>query len=201
VVKAAQRRIFWRTRAPRLRTRRSSGGGLGPPTDAPDPLAEISHGASLRRYSPHGGLPRARCTWPAIKQQSAARLARRAKMPGGADRVADEDAGNTTFAEGRPARELSSPHRASTFTFVIGAGHSSMLLEALKEDTLPSSKWPQAGNISQQIRKAQSRFGSDFGTRAQARARRPDGFQRFSPSVSCKTVSSSSQRQIGASSN
>jgi hypothetical protein len=120
------------------------GGGLGPPTDAPDPLQKY-------RWYILGGFAAvlaAGAVYVASKQQSAARLARRAKLPGGADRVADEDA-EYEFAEGRPARELSSPHRASPSPSSSGAGHSSMLLEALKEELFQLEVDRKQGNISQ----------------------------------------------------
>jgi len=121
------------------------GGGLGPPTDAPDPLQKY-------RWYILGGFAAvlaAGAVYVASKQQSAARPASRAKLPRGADRVADEDA-EYEFAEAPSARELSSPHRTSPSPSSSSAGRSSMLLEALKEELFQLEVDRQQGNISQQ---------------------------------------------------
>jgi len=85
----------------------------------------------------------------ASKQQSGARPASRAKLPRAADRVADEDA-EYEFAEVPPARELSSPPRASPAPSSSGAGRSSILLEALKEELFQLEVERKQGNISPQ---------------------------------------------------
>jgi hypothetical protein len=121
------------------------GGGLGPPTDAPDPLQKY-------RWYILGGFTAvlaAGAVYVASKQQSAARLASRAKLPRGGDRVADEDAGYE-FAEVPSARELSSPHWASPSPSSSGAGRSSILLEALKEELFQLEVDRKQGNISPQ---------------------------------------------------
>ena len=120
------------------------GGGLGPPTDAPDPLQKY-------RWYILGGFAAvlaAGAVYVASKQQSAARPASRAKLPRGADRVADEDA-EYEFAEVRPARELSSARRASPSSSSSGAGRPSILLEALKEELFQLEVDRKQGNISQ----------------------------------------------------
>jgi hypothetical protein len=121
------------------------GGGLGPPTDAPDPLQKY-------RWYILGGFAAvlaAGAVYVASKQQSAARPASRAKLPRAADRVADEDA-EYEFAEVPPARELSSPPRASPAPSSSGAGRSSILLEALKEELFQLEVERKQGNISPQ---------------------------------------------------
>jgi hypothetical protein len=119
------------------------GGGLGPPVDAPDPLSKY-------RWYILGGFAAvlaAGAVYVASKQQSAARAASRAKMPRSADRVADED-GEYEFAEVPSARELSSSHRASASASSSGAGRSSILLEALKEELFQLEVDRKQGNIS-----------------------------------------------------
>jgi hypothetical protein len=121
------------------------GGGLGPPTDAPDPLQKY-------RWYILGGFAAvlaAGAVYVASKQQSAARAARRAKLPGSADGVADQD-GEYEFAEVPSARELSSPHRVSPSPSSSGAGRSSILLEALKEELFQLEVDRKQGNISPQ---------------------------------------------------
>ena len=121
------------------------GGGLGPPTDAPDPLQKY-------RWYILGGFAAvltAGAVYVASKQQSAARPASRAKLPRGAHRVADEDA-EYEFAEVPSARELSSPPRASPAPSSSGAGRSSILLEALKEELFQLEVDRKQGNISPQ---------------------------------------------------
>jgi len=121
------------------------GGGLGPPTDAPDPLQKY-------RWYILGGFAAvlaAGAVYVASKQQSAARPASRAKLPRGADGVADEHT-EYEFAEVPSARELSSPHRASPSPSSAGAGRSSILLEALKEELFQLEVDRKQGNISPQ---------------------------------------------------
>jgi len=121
------------------------GGGLGPPTDAPDPLQKY-------RWYILGGFAAvlaAGAVYVASKQQSAARAASRAKLPGSADGVPDED-GEYELAEVPSARELSSPHRASPSPSSSGAGRSSILLEALKEELFQLEVDRKQGNISPQ---------------------------------------------------
>jgi len=120
------------------------GGGLGPPTDAPDPLQKY-------RWYILGGFAAvlaAGAVYVASKQPSAARPASRAKLPRGAHRVADQD--EYEFAEVPSARELSSPPRASPAPSSSGAGRSSILLEALKEELFQLEVDRKQGNISPQ---------------------------------------------------
>jgi hypothetical protein len=121
------------------------GGGLGPPTDAPDPLQKY-------RWYILGGFAAvlaAGAVYVASKQQSAAHAASRAKLPRSADGVADEDR-EYEFAENPSARELSSPHRASPSPSSSGAERSSILLEALKEELFQLEVDRKQGNISPQ---------------------------------------------------
>jgi hypothetical protein len=121
------------------------GGGLGPPTDAPDPLQKY-------RWYILGGFAAvlaAGAVYVASKQQSAARAASRAKLPRSADGVREED-GGYEFAEVPSARELSSPHRVSPSPSSSGAGRSSILLEALKEELFQLEVDRKQGNISPQ---------------------------------------------------
>jgi hypothetical protein len=121
------------------------GGGLGPPTDAPDPLQKY-------RWYILGGFAAvlaAGAVYVASKQQSAARAASRAKLPRSADGIAEEDR-EYEFAEVPSARELSSPHRVSPSPSSSGAGRSSILLEALKEELFQLEVDRKQGNISPQ---------------------------------------------------
>ena len=121
------------------------GGGLGPPTDAPDPLQKY-------RWYILGGFAAvlaAGAVYVASKQQSAARPASRVKLPRGADRIVDEDA-EYEFAEVPSGHELSTPHRASPSPSSSGAGRSSILLEALKEELFQLEVDRKQGNITQQ---------------------------------------------------
>src|SRR4029077_530529 len=121
------------------------GGALGPPPNAPDPRQKyrwyivVGFAAVLA-----GGA-----VYVASKQQSAARPARRAKLPPAAHRVADEDA-EYEFADVPSARELSSPPRASPAPSSSGAGRSSIPLEALKEELFQLEVDRKQGNISPQ---------------------------------------------------
>jgi len=119
------------------------GGGLGPPTDAPDPLQKY-------RWYILGGFAAvlaAGAVYVASKQQSAARAASRAKLPRSADGVREAD-GEYEFAEVPSARELSSPHPVSPSPSSSGPGRSSILLEALKEELFQLEVDRKQGNIS-----------------------------------------------------
>jgi len=120
------------------------GGGLGPPTDAPDPLQKY-------RWYILGGFAAvlaAGAVYVASKQQSAARAASRSKLPRSADGVREED-GEYEFAE-VPSARVSSPHRVSPSPSSSGAGRSSILLEALKEELFQLEVDRKQGNISPQ---------------------------------------------------
>jgi hypothetical protein len=70
-------------------------------------------------------------------------------LPGSTDGVREED-GEYEFAEVPSARELSSPHRVSPSPSSSGAGRSSILLEALKEELFQLEVDRKQGNISPQ---------------------------------------------------